>query len=106
MADVGYVDSAGLGLILTEVRRMRSAGGLLSLINVSDQVYQALRRMRVLDHMAVRRAKGGPRVASLDPSVLPRWRMTFRADGGDALRGARARGGAAVVAALLGGRGL
>lgn len=82
MADVGYVDSAGLGLILTEVRRMRSAGGLLSLINVSDQVYQALRRMRVLDHMAVRRAKGGPRVASLDPSVLPRWRMTFRADGG------------------------
>ena len=56
MADVSYVDSAGLGLILTEARRLRGVGGLLSLVNVSPQAYHALRRMRVLDHMPVLRA--------------------------------------------------
>ena len=80
MADVGYVDSAGMGLIITELRRMRAAGGLRSLINVSDQAYIALRRMRVLDYMPVRRSGAKSRVTSLDPSVLPLWRMTFRAD--------------------------
>ena len=80
MADVGYVDSAGMGLIITELRRMRAAGGLLSLINVSDQAYLALRHMRVLDFMPVRRAGSKSRVTGLDPSVLPLWRMTFRAD--------------------------
>lgn len=90
MADVGYVDSAGLGLILTELRRMRSLGGLLSLINVSDQLYLALRRMRVLDFMPVRRTSARPRVTGLDPSVLPQWRMTFRVDA-DGLSEARER---------------
>ena len=84
MADVGYVDSAGLGLILTELRRM------LSLINVSDQLYLALRRMRVLDFMPVRRSAARPRVTGLDPSVLPLWRMTFRVDA-DGLSEARER---------------
>lgn len=82
MADAAYVDSAGMGLILTELRRARAAGGLLSLINVSDQAYLALRRMRVLDFMPVRRAEPLSPVASLDPSVLPLWRMTFRVDEG------------------------
>ena len=82
MADVGFVDSAGLGLIIAELRHLRRVGGLLSLVNVSDQVYLALRRMRVLDYMPVRRIGARPRVKSLDPSVLPQWRMTFRVDGG------------------------
>ncbi|WP_417229039.1 anti-sigma factor antagonist [Thermophilibacter sp.] len=82
MADVGFVDSAGLGLILTELRHLRHLGGLLSLVNVSDQVYLALRRMRVLDFMPVRRAGARACVTSLDPSVLPLWRMTFRVDDG------------------------
>lgn len=82
MADVGYVDSAGMGLIITELRRMRSQGGLLSIVNVSDQAYLALRRMRVLDYMPVHRLGSKSRVTSLDPSVLPLWRMTFRADAG------------------------
>lgn len=82
MADVGFVDSAGLGLILTELRHLRRLGGLLSLVNVSDQVYLALRRMRVLDYMPVRRVGARARVTSLDPSVLPLWRMTFRVDAG------------------------
>lgn len=92
MADVSYVDSAGLGLILTELRRMRSLGGLLSLYNVSDQAYLALRRMRVLDYMPVRRQGAHAHVSSLDPTVLPLWRMTFRVSS-DTLAEARERVG-------------
>ena len=78
MADVAYVDSAGLGLILTEARSLRRSGGLLSLVNVSPQAYHVLRRMRVLDHMPVLRAGARRELAPLDPSVLPEWRTTFR----------------------------
>lgn len=80
LADARYVDSAGMGLILTELRRMRSEGGLLSLVNVSPQAYQALRRMRMLDYMPVSRAGVRRAVTALDPSVLPQWRTTFRVD--------------------------
>ncbi len=80
MADVSYVDSAGLGLILTEARRLRGVGGLLSLVNVSPQAYHALRRMRVLDHMPVLRTGARRAPSPLDPSVLPAWRMTFRVE--------------------------
>lgn len=92
MAEVTHVDSAGMGLILTELRYMRREGGLLSLINVSPQVYQALRRMRILDYMPVDRAGARRSVSALDPSVLPRWRTTFRVDA-DALSEARERMG-------------
>lgn len=97
LADASYVDSAGMGLILNELRRIRSMGGLISLVNVSEQAYRALSRMRVLDLMPVRRA--GPReaLASLDPAVPPLWRTMFRVDEG-ALSEARAR-----VGELLGG---
>lgn len=80
MADVSYVDSAGLGLILTEARLLHRAGGLLSLVNVSAQAYHVLRRLRVLDHMPVQRAGVRRAPSPLDPSVLPSWRMTFRVD--------------------------
>ena len=80
MAGVEHVDSAGMGLILTELRNIRRQGGLLSLVNVSPQVYQALRRMRMLDYMPVERAGVRREVTALDPSVLPRWRTTFRVD--------------------------
>ena len=56
MADVGYVDSAGMALILSELRRVRELGGLLSLINVSSQLYRALSLMRMVDFMPVSRA--------------------------------------------------
>lgn len=80
MAGARYVDSAGMGLILVELRRMRADGGLLSLINVSPQAYQALRRMRIFDFMPVTRAGERRAVSALDPSVLPEWRTTFRVD--------------------------
>lgn len=90
MEDVTHVDSAGMGLILTELRRMRREGGLISLVNVSAQVYAALRRMRMLDYMPVSRPGDRRPVAELDPSVLPRWRTTFRVEAG-ALSEARER---------------
>lgn len=92
MANARYVDSAGMGLILSELRRMRSMGGLLSLVNVSPQAFQALRRMRVFDYMPVTRVGERRPVAALDPSVLPEWRTTFRVEA-TALGAARDRVG-------------
>lgn len=80
MASVRYVDSAGMGLILTELRRMRGMDGLLSLTNVSSRVYQALCRLRMVDYMPVSRSGESREVSALDPSVLPQWRTTFRVD--------------------------
>lgn len=88
MAGASYVDSAGVGVILLELRRMRRLGGLLSLINVSPQVFHALRRMRMVDYMPVSRSGTRRKVSALDPSVLPLWRTTFRADE-QSLSGAR-----------------
>ena len=90
LSEASHVDSAGMGLILTEVRRLRSIGGLLSLVNVSPQVYRSLRRMRVLVHMPVLRACARRSPAPLDPTVLPEWRLTFRVDA-DGLSEARGR---------------
>ena len=88
MGSASYVDSAGMGLILFELRRMRRMGGLLSLYNVSPQLYRALSLMRMIDYMPVARA--GAEVSALDPTVLPRWRTTFRV-GPDELAAARER---------------
>lgn len=90
MKDVGYVDSAGMALILGELRRIRKLGGLLSLINVSAQLYRALSLMRMVDFMPVSRAGSRREVTALDPSVLPMWRTTFRVGSGE-LSSARER---------------
>ena len=47
MANASYADSAGFGMILREMRRMRQVGGLISLTNVADRVYRALVVMRM-----------------------------------------------------------
>ena len=90
LAGARYADSAGLGLILTELRRMRQVGGLISLINVSPEVYRALCRMRMVDYLPVSQAGAVRKVHALDPATLPQWRTTFRVDA-DALAGARER---------------
>lgn len=82
MANAGYVDSAGMGAIICELKRMRREGGLISLINVAPRVYRALALMRVVDFMPVSRAGMRRRVSELDPSVLPEWRRTFRVGSG------------------------
>jgi serine/threonine-protein kinase RsbW len=77
MGNVGFADSAGLGLIVSELRRMRLSGGLLSLTNVRPPVYKSLALMRMIDYMPISRAGSSTHVSELAPSVLPEWRTTF-----------------------------
>lgn len=92
MSDVDYVDSAGMGLILKELRRMRKMGGLLSLTNVRPRVYRSMAIMRMIDYMPVMQEGGKGKVSELSPTVLPKWRTTFPVDADD-LGSARERVG-------------
>lgn len=80
MAGVGFVDSAGMALLFREVRRMRQAGGLLSLTNVSDRVMRGLGIARLVDFAPVSAAGNGQEVPELDPSAMPLWRTALRVD--------------------------
>ncbi len=89
MADVTYVDSCGMALIFTEVRRMRESGGLVSLINVNPRLMRAFVMCRLVDFAPIGRAGDRPEVAGLDPAVQPLWRTTVTVDDED-LSGSRA----------------
>ena len=80
MADVSYVDSAGMSFIMCALRRIRSMGGLMSLTNVSQPVFRGLSRMRLVDFMPVARVGAREHIAPLDPRVHPLWQTTFRVD--------------------------
>lgn len=80
MDAASYVDSAGMGLIVVELRRLRAMGGLLSLVNVRPQVYKTLALMRLVDVMPVAVAGAKREVRDLDPSVLPVWQCTLGVD--------------------------
>lgn len=83
MAEVPYIDSAGMGVIIGAVRTMRAQGGLLSLVNVSRDVMRTLKIARLVDYMPVSIAGERHEVPELDPSVLPLWRTTLPVDGND-----------------------
>jgi len=83
MTAVGYIDSAGMGLIIHEIARMRSAGGLLSLTNVSRPVLRSLTLARVIDYVPVSVMGAKRDIPELDPSVQPLWRWAFRVDASD-----------------------
>lgn len=83
MRGASYIDSAGMGLLLGEIRRMRSCGGLISLTNVSRPVLTILRRERVVDFIPVTRADSRGRLNELDPSVQPLWRTIVPIDADD-----------------------
>lgn len=82
MGKVSYVDSAGLALLLSAIRRMRSLGGLLSMVNVSGQAMAALRRSRLVDFAPV---SGDltklQQEKPLDPATMPLWRASLPIDG-------------------------
>ena len=80
MAAVGFVDSAGMGLIFREIRKMRSSGGLLSLVNVTPPVMRALALARVVDYAPVSANVGEVDVPELDPGAQPLWRYVIRID--------------------------
>lgn len=80
LASTSYMDSSGMGLVVSAVRRMRGKGGLLSLTNVSPNVLRALTIARLVDFLPVSAAGTRPSVPELDPSVLPLWRTVLRID--------------------------
>jgi anti-sigma B factor antagonist len=47
MADISYIDSAGLGLLLSIYATIRNQGGDLKLLNVGQRVMELLRMMRL-----------------------------------------------------------
>ncbi len=67
MADVSYVDSAGMSFIMCVLRRIRAMGGLMSLTNVSQPVFRGLSRMRLVDFMPVARIGAREHIAPSDP---------------------------------------
>ena len=77
MAGASYVDSAGMAMLLAEIRHMREAGGLLSLTNVSDQVLRLLKRARLVDFVPVSSASGNDTSAEPDPAALPLWQCAI-----------------------------
>lgn len=77
MADVHYMDSAGMALILVEVRRMRQLGGLMSLTNVRPRVMHALKVSRLVDYIPASQMGRRPQVEELAPSARPQWRTTL-----------------------------
>jgi len=80
MADVPFVDSAGMGVIFGTLRRMRANGGLLSLINVSPPVLKALKIARIVDLIPISGSSERREVPELDPSVMPLWRTSVVVD--------------------------
>ena len=80
LAAASYLDSAGIGLLVASVRRMRARGGLLSLTNVSPEIMRALSIARLVDFMPVSGGGSRPDIPELDPSALPRWRTVLRID--------------------------
>lgn len=83
MQDVSFVDSAGMAMLLAEIRRMRELNGLLSLTNVSGQVLALFRRARLVDFVPVCGANTPAPIEELDPSTLPLWRTVVPVDGDD-----------------------
>lgn len=90
MAEVPYVDSAGMAVLFAAVRTMRKRGGLVSLINVRPRVLRALRIARLVDYAPVSVAGARREVPELDPSTLPLWRTTLPIDADD-MQAARVR---------------
>lgn len=79
LAGVQVIDSAGLGLILSQLRRMKALGGQLSLTDVEPEVYRSLVRLRMVDFLPVMQAGDFCEITELDPTIQPMWKTTFRA---------------------------
>lgn len=76
MERVEFVDSAGMAVIFSAVRRMRESDGALMLVNVSPNVFRALRIARLVDMVPVREASERTSVPELDAGAMPLWRTT------------------------------
>ena len=83
MSRVSFIDSAGMALLLAEARRMRRASGLISLVNVGDQVAHALAVKCLGDAIPFTTQGARPAVPVLDAGARPEWvrSIQVRADG-------------------------
>ena len=80
MAKVSYIDSVGMSALVTSLRQMRMAGGVMSLTNVCARVYRILQLLRLVDLMPVSKAGPRPKIPALDPSTQPLWQTTIPVD--------------------------
>ena len=82
MANVGYVDEAGLGVVVSEARRRAGHGGTLTVIKPSSSLRRQLDTRGLLDFLRVgqtppsgpenQRNDGGVDRRQLTPSPTPR----------------------------------
>ena len=100
LANVSHVDSAGMGLIISLLKRVRAQGGILSLSCVSADVYHALAVLRIVDLMPVSLAGPRPAVPQLGPDVAPLWRTSFGVQPSD-MASARSRLGELLLGVPL-----
>ncbi len=73
-----YVDSAGVALLIVESRNLRSLGGLLSLADVSAEVFRTFAIARLVDLIPVSQAGSSRRLAPLDPTQRPCWTKSLQ----------------------------
>ena len=90
MANTRFMDTAGMGALVIASRRLRAAGGLLSIANAGPQVVHALQVARLVDFIPTKALGANKAVPDLDPSVRPQWSRTLHV-GCDELAGARRR---------------
>lgn len=69
---VAFIDSTGLAFLLSRARRLMRAGGLLSLVDVSEAVARFLQIARLLDVLHVTAHDRQP-IPKLSPTESPRW---------------------------------
>ena len=81
LSDVEFVDSTGCALILTMGRRLRRAGGLLTLDNVPQSVIKTFSIFHLTDFIPMRpRHQARREVEPLAEGTMPRWHLGIKID--------------------------
>lgn len=75
-ANVTYIDSSALAMLVSYEKKLQRAGGLLSLANTSNHIVRILNIAQLLEPLHVTAADKPP-VPVLDDSKPPRWSKTF-----------------------------
>lgn len=80
LADVSFIDSSGMGLLWSTMRRIRAHQGIISMINVQPQVLAILRRARMLDFIPLRNSDVFCQKDMFQPHTLPLWQHVIQID--------------------------
>ncbi len=71
LGNVGFIDSQGLGALISALKVLRHSGGALVLANISEPVEAVLRITRLIRVFEVRRTVEEARLAAADPAPAP-----------------------------------